>query len=586
MEFVVSALTGPRLRTVRRRVFRQLVESLVYEGALETRRGDGNLAAIDGVDDAGRPVRYEFEAERRHSFGRVRAGVLWRVSGTRAAEADSVTRFLDEVRGHLAADPARLANFARELEETILKDTLAQHARAPGDDDLSVASYHALEASVTDGHLYHPVYKSRMGFDVADNLAYGPEFANPIRPLWIAAHRSISHVATTASAKEHEFLAGQLDTETLGAFRARIAETGATPEEYTMLPVHPWQWRERVPHAFAAQLASRELVVLGEDPHQHLAQQSIRTLSCVDAPERAYLKLSLSIVNTSTSRVLAPHTVRNAAPISDWLHGILAADGYLRDELGTVLLRELHGVCVDPAPAAELVRDDSYGALGCIWRESLHGKLSGEQRAVPFTALTARALDGTPLIDPWVRELGVVTWVRELLRVSMLPVVHLLRCHGIAIEAHAQNMILVHRNGRPSRVALRDFHDGVRFCRAALAEPERCPELFATPPHHANRNSFVQTDDTELVADFVLDAFLFINLGELAMFLRDAYLLPEPDFWALAREVLAEHQRRFPAPATSYELTKPTIGVEQLTMRRLLPDTELRLHTVPNPLAA
>jgi siderophore synthetase component len=128
----------------------------------------------------------------------------------------------------------------------------------------------------------------------------------------------------------------------------------------------------------------------------------------------------------------------------------------------------------------------------------------------------------------------------------------------------------------------------VRFARAQLAQPQLCPQLAPMPAHHQNRNSFLETDDLDLVADFLLDAFFFINIGELGIFLADAYDLPERDFWAIVSDVVAGYQRRFPELADRFALfdvRKPTIAVEKLTTRRLLPDTELRLHAVPNPLS-
>jgi siderophore synthetase component len=228
------------------------------------------------------------------------------------------------------------------------------------------------------------------------------------------------------------------------------------------------------------------------------------------------------------------------------------------------------------------VRSPAAGAF------SLHRHLDPAERAVPFTGLIARELDGIPLVDSWVAELGAARWTEELLAVTVAPLVHLLQGHGIALEAHAQNMVLVHVDGRPSRVALRDFHDGVRFSRAGLADPGGCPQLAGTPAHHGNRNSFLETEDLDLVTDFLLDAFCFVNLGELALFLDEAYGLPERRFWAAARRQVEAYQRRFPELAdrfARFDVFKPELDVEQLTTRRLLPDTELRMHTVPNPLA-
>ncbi len=97
---------------------------------------------------------------------------------------------------------------------------------------------------------------------------------------------------------------------------------------------------------------------------------------------------------------------------------------------------------------------------------------------------------------------------------------------------------------------MKDFHDGVRFARSALADPGRCPELAGTPAHHTNRNSFVETDDLDLVTDFLLDALLFVNLGELATLLADAYAFGEHAFWAAVRGVIQTYHRRFPSSPT------------------------------------
>lgn len=583
------ALRSEQFVLVRRRVFRQLLESLLYEGVLTARLLDGGMRyVVDGINERGDPAGYSFTMRRCHGFDRIRLGaepVLRTVRG-HTAEADSLTRFLAETRALLGAEPDRVAGFARELEETLVKDAVAQYVRAERAEALHGASYDELESAVIDGHPYHPAYKSRIGFDLDDNLSWGPEFARPVRPLWLAVRRDLATVSAAVRVDEAGLLRRQLG-DALDVFRARIEQARVDPADYTLLPVHPWQWREQIVGSYAARLHRREVIVLGEDPHDHVAQQSIRTLSCRGAPERPYLKLALSILNTSTSRILAPHTVRNAARISDWLRRIVDGDPYLRDELRIIVLGEIMGVSVDPPPVSELVRADTYGTLACIWRESVHEFLEHGEQAVPFTGLTARELDGTPLIDPWVRAAGPTRWVAELLAVSVPPLLHLLQAHGVAMESHAQNLVLVHENGRPTRLALRDFHDGVRFSRAQLAAPELCPELLAAPAHHGNRNSFVETEELDQVTDFLLDAFFFINLGELAMFLAELYDLAEIDFWAEVRAVIERYHRRFPELADRFalfEVGKPRLAVEQLTTRRLLPDTELRLHSVPNPL--
>jgi siderophore synthetase component len=72
------------------------------------------------------------------------------------------------------------------------------------------------------------------------------------------------------------------------------------------------------------------------------------------------------------------------------------------------------------------------------------------------------------------------------------------------------------------------------------------------------------------------------------MFLQDRFGLAERRFWSIARRVVEAYERRFP-PAEGrgggFDVLVPTVAVEQLTTRRLLPDTAVRVHQVPNPLS-
>src|SRR5919197_294722 len=142
----------------------------------------------------------------------------------------------------------------------------------------------------------------------------------------------------------------------------------------------------------------------------------------------------------------------------------------------------------------------------------------------------------------------------------------------------------------PRRLGLRDFHDGLRFSVAGLANPAARPSLQPTPPEHlrVNRNSYLEAESDDEVRDFFHDCLFFVNLAELAMFLEDRFDLAEERFWSLARRVVEDHRRRFPELAersARFDVLAPEVSVEPLTTRRLLPDTEVRVHRVRNPLS-
>jgi siderophore synthetase component len=618
---VTTVLQSVQSYMVRRRIISQLMESLLYEGVLQptaVEQDKGQLVfLLQGWDEQGQAVTYRCCGERKFSFGRLRLRrePVTRITHAGSDEVKNIPLLLAELSPAMQVDRQLLINLSQELQQTWLNDSIAQYLRQYEQRTMRGQTYDDLERETMDGHPYHPSYKSRMGFDLAHNLAYGPEFGPHLSPLWLAVRRDRCAVVVSQQMNMHEFLAGELGEALYTCFVEQIRSSSEDPEQYLLLPVHPWQWQQKIVPLLMLDIQCRHIIPLLQyhqnEAHRPLdltpsdlyrPQQSIRTLANITAPRKTSLKLSLSIINTSTGRILAPHTVRNAPLISDWLHSILAEDSFLRDELRCVLLAERCGISYlggdvgkadgEGAPTIALLRQQSYGILACIWRESLHTyvHLENGEEAVPFSSLVHLAGDGSPFIHPWMQHPDIEEWLKTLLHVAITPLIHLLYAHGIALEAHAQNMVLVQRDGMPQYVVFKDFHDGIRFSRQHLTAPQRCPPLVPTPEEHArvNRNSFVETSDPLLVRDFMLDAFFFINLAELAIFLHEHYGFSEGRFWSLAREVIERYQRRFAhlqERFVLFDICTPTFSVEQLTRRRLLPESELRLHEVSNPLA-
>ncbi|MGR7945713.1 IucA/IucC family protein [Paenibacillus sp. M.A.Huq-81] len=589
-----EAICGEQYGEVTGRILRQLLEALLFEKVLTAEKTQMNGSvrfAIPFTDEAGHAVTYICYGEERYTFGRVRLNrdPIIRITAEGEAVANSLSQFLLDASAAIGGNPSLIASFAHELEQTLLNDVLAQHERMKTDAALSQCSYDELESAVMDGHLYHPSYKSRLGFDYEEQYRYGPEFGRGLRPIWLAVSKEAVMLAQSCRLSS-EWLAEEIGRERWSFFLNELRDMGLNSENYVLVPVHPWQWKHRIVPYFHRDIHYGLIVRLGESEEAYIPQQSIRTLANSDSPKKAYLKLSMNIVNTSTGRVLAPHTVENAPLISDWLSSIIESDLYLREDLQLSILEEFAGASYQSPFSSEALSSLTYGSLGCIWRSSLHTKLKAGESACGFTALCAVGPDGIPYIDGWIRQYGAEEWTEQLLEQSVRPIIHLLYAHGIAFESHAQNLILIHREGRPLRLAMKDFHDGIKFSRSHLSSPALCPELQATPAAHArvNRNSFIETDDTVHIKDLVLGAFFFINLGELAIFLADRYGYSEQRFWQTARGIIERYQEQFPHLSDRYrtfDLLSPTNELEQLAKRRLFTESEIRVHQVQNPLS-
>lgn len=580
---------------VRRRVFRQCIESMIYEGILtpETQLEETfTPITISGWDEHDQPVAYRFWARRTFTFGMIRllpSKPLMRVVGKTEQEAESITRFLMEIFRKRDVNEQKLASFAQELEQTLLKDTLAQYSRSERKVWLRGKGYDELEGDLMDGHPYHPSYKSRLGFDYLDHYAYGPEFKQEVQLLWLGIHKQYAHVKIDEDMETQQFFLDELGEEKREAFRSVFVQQGCDPEEYDMVPVHPWQWRKHIVPAFQADLHAKRIVELGFSNDRYRPQQSIRTFTNSSNPIKPYVKLAINVVNTSAARHLTPHSLASAPLISRWLKGMRDSDPFLKDEMKLVMLGEFATVCYDPPPSADLVEMVTFGVIGCMWRESLHQYLEPDEEAVPFNALSAKELDGVPFIDPWVQEHGIENWLRQLVEKSVLPVVHLLIKHGIALESHAQNMILIHRNGVPVRVALKDFHEDLIYCKPYLNDPEACPDFAKVHEFYATvePNVMFHMDDPSLVRDLTLETLFLINLGQLALLLAEHYDFAESRFWMLLAQMIEQYQNRFPELKERFELFElfvPSILAEQLTKRRLYPDNVMHVHQVPNAL--
>lgn len=582
---ISGIFSSPAFSEARRRVLRQLIQALIYEKNLEVSEcpaGDEILFSFSGRDRDGEALTYSCRGIRRPGLGRIRlnSGPVIRTDGAGAREADSISRFLDELRGSFTIHPEYLERFKRELESTAVKDAMALQHSARDTRCLREGDYDDVESRLGDAHPYHPCYKSRMGFDLRDNRAFGPEFSPTVRPIWLAVRKS----HCTGAVCQDTLLPAEIGAPRLEKMCRRLGALGESPDDYQLMPVHPWQWRRVITEEYGWDLHHGHVVVLGESGDDYRPQQSIRTLANISRPENCYLKLALNILNTSTARGLAEHTVVNAPAISAGLKAIAGEDEYLGGHLRTVFLAEVAALSyrspVSPA---------TPGSLACIWRESLHPHLEEGESALPFSAITALDRDGVPLIDPWVRRLGARPWLEQLLRAAVTPLVHMLYAHGIALESHGQNMVLLHRRGTPVRVALKDFHDGVRFLRTNADLLRHFSGLRETPEQHLgnNRSSYIHAAEADDVRDFLYSAFFSMNLSELALFFSEYYELEESSFWAMTGECIARYQATFPELEDSFsrfDLFAAQVAVEAHTRRRLQSEKVLRINRVDNPL--
>ncbi|MBG9455789.1 siderophore biosynthesis protein [Lysinibacillus sphaericus] len=563
------------------RVRRQLVEAMIFEGLInyEETRLDKWTSIFTLV---GQKCTYRCEG-RRMAFDRIRiqGDSIFCIGKDETLLEASLEDLVDELLS-TRKDKVRL------LKELHLTSKLCEwndhHLQMPMSRRNS--SYEELESEIIEGHPYHPCFKSRTGFTIDDHKDYGPEAKQSFTLQWVAVRRS--YVRITVLEEEENFWKKELGHLLWEDLLTTLAVLDRTFEEYTFLPVHPWQWHNMM-HELAGLMEQKDLIPLTVKGDDYRATQSVRTLWNFSNPKKAQLKCSMNMVNTSSLRKLHAHAVCAAPHISAWLKQVIQLDDYLHKEASLIVLEEYAGIIFEPN--AKKHSSKLEGQLGSIWRESVRLYMKDEEEAVPFTVLMMMELDGRPFIDDWLCRYGTEEWVKRLIEVSVIPVWHLLVAHGIAVEAHAQNMILLHRNGWPTRVVLRDFHDSIEYMEEFIADRSLVPnfETIHERFKDAPVDQYYWMSSVEALRELAMDTLFVFHLSELSYLLEEQYGFAETRFWSLVKNGIQKHFERFPSLRSRNEQLQHTstpIYVESLLTKKVQNKEEGNFrHFVNNTLA-
>ncbi|WP_028024571.1 IucA/IucC family protein [Enterovibrio calviensis] len=446
------------------------------------------------------------------------------------------------------------------------------------------SSYSELEHQLDEGHPYHPSFKARTGFDDAAHRAFGPEAGNTFNLCWLAVR--LPHLKQMLPTKHTDFWLNELGPSQWNRLSGALRAHDETWDEYGLLPIHPWQWQQLKDKWLANHLENRNIIFLGIGADRYAATQSVRTLLNKYVPLHPNVKLPLNMVNTSSHRNLAAHSVCLAPLVSQWLQNIISSDTELK---GLSILNEYAGARFSD-DSLDLDLSPECGQLAVIYRESVEGHLKGGEEAVPFNAIMMVENDGLPFIADWVERYGLDVWLEQLIEVAVTPIWHLLVKHGIGIEPHGQNMVLVHRDGWPERIIVRDFHESVEYHESFIRDVDAVPNFAEIEPSliQAPLDDYYAMSSVELLRELVMDTLFIYNLAEVSHLISTFYPLPESEFWRRVSHKLDNYEKHHPELAERFSLLgcrAPEILTESLITRKLTASSAECHHRIPNPLS-
>jgi siderophore synthetase component len=402
----------------------------------------------------------------------------------------------------LGVDPATTAGLIGELAATLVSDVHQLETGRPAAELIDLDPLE-LEGEMR-GHPWIIASKGRVGFSAEDLRRYTPEAGEPVRLL---------------------------------ALEVDGADWRGT--DGGIVPVHPWQWTNRIEPLFAGDIARGRIRLLGEFGGRWLPQQSIRTLADADDPRRHHVKVALSILNTSVYRGLPRARTLAAPALSAWLRERVAGDPFLQD---LIMPGEVASVSV-AHPAFEAIEGVPYQhteLLGAIWRESVEAYLRPGERAITLAALLHRDPAGVAFAEPLIERSGlsVDAWVARLHEVTLPPLLHVLYRFGAAFSPHAQNCMLVLRDDVPERLVVKDFVDDM------MVSSDPLPELADMPADV--RAALGDGVEAAILVQWIQGGLLVCVHRYLSELLEDRLGYPESAFWAAGERVVAAYQAQFP----------------------------------------
>jgi siderophore synthetase component len=523
-----SHLTPDNLARAQRHLVAKAISEYAHERLL-TPAPDGDRWLL--TTPAG-DTTYSFTATRLAlDHWAINQATLVRSVKDEPADLD-VQDFVVEFAEVLGIPDALLPTYLEELASTLASACWKLRSSTATVDDLVHADYQQIEAAMTEGHPGFVANNGRIGFGADDYAAYAPETGSPVRLHWLAARRTLS---------QHS------GPEVYDA--SLLVDAGLDPADYHLIPVHPWQWTNKIAITFAPDLARGDLVHLGEGTDDYRAQQSIRTFFNVTDPAAPYVKTALSIQNMGFMRGLSPKYMAATPAINDWVAALVEDDPTLQD-CGFRVLREIAAVGYTGDAYHRLDLPSPYRKMiAALWRESPVPMVAEDDRLATMAALLHRDADDRSLAGAMIAAspLDARSWLRSYLHAYLRPIVHCLVAHDLAFMPHGENLVLVLRDHVPVRVFMKDVGEEVAVMDAERDLPEEV------------RRIRVDVDpDTKALAVHT-DVFDGV-LRHLAAILHTDGVIDEDDFWAEVAHCLHRHAEEHPEladAAAAYDFFRP-----------------------------
>lgn len=446
--------------------------------------------------------------------------------------------------GALGLSDEILPVYLEEISSTLSGTAFKLSKKPVTSAELATAGFQAIETGMTEGHPCFVANNGRLGFGVHEYLSYAPETASEVRLVWLAARRDVATFTAGAGLDYESLVRAELGEAALARFARRLSDLGLDLADYFLLPVHPWQWWNKLSVTFAAEVAQQRLVCLGAGDDDYLAQQSIRTFFNTSDPAKHYVKTALSVVNMGFMRGLSAAYMEATPAINDWLAALIDSDEVFKAARFSII-RERAAIGYHHRQYERAT--DRYSPyrkmLAALWRESPVPSLEDGERLATMASLLHVDPAGASFAGALIDESGLAPaeWLRRYLDAYLTPVLHSFYAYDLVFMPHGENVILViGEDGTVQRAIFKDIAEEIAVMDPDAVLPPAVERIRADVP-----------EDMKLLSIFtdVFDCFLrFLGAA-----LADEGRLDEETFWRTVAESVTGYQESVPQPADRFK---------------------------------
>ncbi|MDD7804093.1 MAG: IucA/IucC family siderophore biosynthesis protein [Endozoicomonas sp. (ex Botrylloides leachii)] len=459
--------------------------------------------------------------------------------------------FITEFSDILGLSPEILPSYLEEITNTLYSSAYKLTHAKLSSKQLVSSHYQAIEAAMTEGHPSFAANNARIGFTAEDYRQYTPETGMNFHLIWVAARKDKTIFSTVDNLSYEQLITEELSAESRCQFTELIHKKGLDSKDYLFIPVHPWQWNNKIVYMYAADIAASDLIYLGESEDNYQPQQSIRTFFNNDHPHKRYVKTALSIRNMGFVRGLSPYYMEGTPSINQWVASTIEKDPFLAS-VGFQALQEVAAVGFANKRFESATHSTSpyRKMLSSLWRESPINKIKPNQQLMTMAALLHVDAHGDALLPELIKQSGLSTkeWLQHYLNCYLTPLLHCFYAYDLVFMPHGENLILVMENHQPIKAFIKDIAEETGILNTTTALPEPAQRITVSVPESIKLLS-IQTD-------------IFVGFFRYIAHILLAHSgFSEHDFWYQVAQCIHHYQNDHPSMAdkfSRYDLFMPT----------------------------